>query len=136
MNKIQEVYAHLKSHDIRPSVQRVSIMQYLMESKEHPTIDLIYKDLLPYVPTLSKTTVYNTLKLFHEKKAVAFLTIDEKSLCFDANESSHDHFKCRKCGRVFDIPAPAASLDTLQSEIALYPDERQVYYYGMCGDCK
>lgn len=135
-NKIQEVHSHLKNHGIRPSVQRASIMQYLMENKVHPTIDQIYQDLLPLVPTLSKTTVYNTLKLFYEKKAVLFLTIDEKSLCFDADTYHHEHFKCRKCERIFDVPAPEPSLSALPGDIKLYPDEKQVYYYGLCSDCK
>ncbi|MDR0364375.1 MAG: transcriptional repressor, partial [Bacteroidales bacterium] len=36
---IQQVHDHLRNHDIKPSMQRVAIMQYLMEHKTHPTIE-------------------------------------------------------------------------------------------------
>ena len=38
-------------------------MEYLMAHRTHPTVDEIYLALSPSIPTLSKTTVYNTLKL-------------------------------------------------------------------------
>ncbi|MCB0402432.1 MAG: transcriptional repressor, partial [Flavobacteriales bacterium] len=55
---------HLSSNNIKPSVQRIKIFEYLHENRQHPTVDTIYKDLVGHIPTLSKTTVYNTLKLF------------------------------------------------------------------------
>ena len=59
---------YLKDHDIKPSYQRMKIFQYLLDNHVHPTVDTIYKALCPEIPTLSKTTVYNTLNLFVEKK--------------------------------------------------------------------
>ena len=38
----------------------------------HPTVETIYKELIDEIPTLSKTTVYNTLKQF-----VNILIIDD-----------------------------------------------------------
>ena len=55
-------YERLLDHNIKPSVQRIAIMQYLMEYPVHPSADDIYTALSPSMPTLSKTTVYNTLK--------------------------------------------------------------------------
>ena len=45
-------------------MQRIAIMEYLMDNPIHPSADDIYTALSPSMPTLSKTTVYNTLKLF------------------------------------------------------------------------
>lgn len=73
-------YERLLDHNIKPSVQRIAIMQYLMEYPVHPSADDIYTALSPSMPTLSKTTVYNTLKLFSEQGAAQMLTIDEKIL--------------------------------------------------------
>ena len=55
---------YLKKHDIKPSYQRMKIFQYLLDNHNHPTVDTIYKALCTEIPTLSKTTVYNTLNLF------------------------------------------------------------------------
>ena len=58
-----DVVKRLQNHNIKPSVQRIAIMNYLIEHRTHPTVDEIYTALSPSIPTLSKTTVYNTLKL-------------------------------------------------------------------------
>ncbi|HOG69585.1 MAG TPA: transcriptional repressor, partial [Fibrobacteraceae bacterium] len=56
----------LQNKGIRPSVQRVRIFKFLMQSKEHPTVEMIFNALLPEMPSLSRTTVYNTVELFKE----------------------------------------------------------------------
>ena len=64
-----DVLKRLQNHNIKPSVQRIAIMNYLIEHRTHPTVDEIYTALSPSIPTLSKTTVYNTLKLLSEQGA-------------------------------------------------------------------
>lgn len=77
-------YERLLEHNIKPSMQRIAIMEYLMNHPIHPSADDIYTALSPSMPTLSKTTVYNTLRLFSEQGAALMLTIDEKNTNFDA----------------------------------------------------
>ena len=74
-----KTYDYLLSYNIKPSVQRIAIMDYLLAHKTHPCIDEIYMALCDDIPTLSKTTVYNTLKLFVEHGAALMLTINEKN---------------------------------------------------------
>ena len=76
-----DVVKRLQNHNIKPSVQRIAIMNYLIEHRTHPTVDEIYTALSPSIPTLSKTTVYNTLKLLSEQGAAQTLTIDERNTC-------------------------------------------------------
>ena len=73
-----KTYDYLMSFNIKPSVQRLAIMDYLLTHRTHPSIDEIYMALCNDIPTLSKTTVYNTLKLFVEHGAAQMLTIDER----------------------------------------------------------
>ncbi|MFR8974792.1 MAG: transcriptional repressor, partial [Eubacteriales bacterium] len=40
------------------SKQRESILNYLRNTKEHPTAERIYADLKPSLPNLSLATVY------------------------------------------------------------------------------
>ena len=87
-----DVVKRLQNHNIKPSVQRIAIMNYLIEHRTHPTVDEIYTALSPSIPTLSKTTVYNTLKLLSEQGAAQTLTIDERNTCYDADTSPHGHF--------------------------------------------
>ena len=133
---IKEVHSYLISHNIKPSIQRAAIMQYLMTHRVHPTIDEIFNNLLPDIPTLSKTTVYNTLKLFYEKKAALSLTIDEKNVRYDACTSRHAHFKCKECGSIYDVPLDDADIPAFKGNEAFSVEETQVYFFGTCKQCK
>lgn len=79
MNTVQGTREYLLKYNIKPSMQRIAIMDYLMVHRVHPTADEIYNALYPTMPTLSKTTIYNTMKLFTEQGAVKALVIDEKT---------------------------------------------------------
>lgn len=130
------VLDYLYRHDIKPSMQRMAVMSYLMEHRTHPTADEIYNALHTEMPTLSKTTVYNTLKVLTDKGAALQLTIDEKNCCFDADVTPHAHFLCTHCGRVYDM---ALSNKTLCKD-AIIPknfrvDEAQLYFRGCCPEC-
>lgn len=129
-------YEYLLSHQIKPSVQRIAIMDYLLKHKTHPCIDEIYTALCKEIPTLSKTTVYNTLKLFVEHGAAKMLTIDEKNACFDGDMQPHAHFQCKVCNKIFDVPA---KIDPNEAEMfqkdGFIVEEVHQYYKGICPEC-
>lgn len=131
-----EAHRYLMRYSIRPSVQRTAIMEYLMNHKTHPTVEEIYLALNPSIPTLSKTTVYNTLNLFSEKGAVQVLTIDDKNSRYDADVSKHGHFYCRSCGKVHDVfnMKPEAYVIPYTEDFLV--DTIEVSYYGTCKACK
>ena len=121
---------------IKPSVQRVEIMNYLMTHFTHPTVEEVYNALCPVIQTLSRTTVYNTLRLFSERGAALMITIDEHRVCYDGDTHPHVHFYCKECGKVLDFmdeSAPAMT-GTLKIEGNLV-DEKQLYYKGVCAEC-
>lgn len=131
------VVERLQGHNIKPSVQRIAIMKYLMEHRTHPTVDEIYTALSPTIPTLSKTTVYNTLKILSEQGAAQTLTIDERNTCYDADTTPHAHFLCKRCGKVYDL----ACNDTVRQVVDTDMDGHKVqeihyYYKGICKQCK
>ena len=92
----------LRRYNIKPSVQRMAVLDYLMTHHTHPTADTIFNALYPSIPTLSKATVYNTLNLLTEHGVIQMITIDEKNARFDARETPHLHFKCASCGEIFE----------------------------------
>lgn len=129
-------YHRLLEYQIRPSQQRVAIMDYLMQHLTHPSADEIYRALSPSMPTLSRTTVYNTLKLFNDQGAVQMLTIDEKNACFDGDVSSHTHFLCKRCGRIYDMPVREVEgeAERLRGQGHVVT-ETHIYYKGLCKSC-
>jgi len=102
----------LLAHKINPSYQRVKILEYLLSKRNHPTIDMIYSDLKREMPKLSKTTIYNTLKLFIERDVVNPVNIEDNILRYDAETKMHGHFKCVKCGAIIDLDIDFATLDS------------------------
>lgn len=129
-------YERLTEYGIKPSVQRMAIMEYLMTHFTHPTADEVYMALCDTIPTLSKTTVYNTLKLFVDHQAALMLTIDEKNVHFDGDTSLHSHFFCRRCGRVHDLPYSGKKREARELLIEGHAvEEIHHYYKGICKDC-
>ena len=132
--EIMDIGEYLKEHSIKPSYQRMKVFQYLQENKNHPTVEMIYKALCTEIPTLSKTTVYNTLNLFIEKKIANILVIEENETRYDATMNVHGHFKCEKCGKIFDIDVDKRLLDTKNLE-NFEIKEQHLYFKGICQDC-
>ena len=132
----KSAYDILTQCNIRPSVQRLEIMEYLMKNDTHPTVEDVYAGLCSKMPTLSRTTVYNTLRLLSEHDAARMITIDEHRVCYDGNTNPHVHFYCKKCGRVidfFDEPAPTTVKNMMIDGNSV--DEMQLYYKGICSRC-
>lgn len=92
-----------KKHGFSPSYTRMRIFDYLSHAEDHPSIDDIYSNLKPDLPTLSKTTVYNVVNLFVEKKIVSSLKSDLNETRYEINHRPHAHFICCECGKVYDI---------------------------------
>ena len=132
----EHVFKYLQSYDIRPSVQRLAIMQYLLTHRTHPTIDEIYRELSSTIPTLSRTTVYNTLKLFVKKGASQLLTIDDNCVCFDGDLTPHAHFLCEDCRKIYDIPVAEDKICRPEKPLENFiVNDSQLFYRGLCPTC-
>ena len=134
---LMKTYDYLLSFNVKPSVQRLAIMDYLLTHHTHPSIEEIYLALCDDIPTLSKTTVYNTLKLFVEHGAAQMLTIDERNVCYDGDISFHSHFLCKQCNKIYDVPAtPADEKIREMSDDGFEVTEIHQYYKGICPACR
>lgn len=134
--KKSEAYTRLMERGIRPSMQRLAIMDYLINHPIHPTIDDVYQALSNKVPTLSRTTVYNTLRMLSENQAAQMITIDEHRVCYDGNVESHVHFYCKKCGKIIDLfGEQAPKLEGEKTVEGNIIQEEQLYYKGICAQC-
>ncbi len=128
---------HLERFGIRPSVQRVAVMHYLLTHRTHPTVDEIYTSLASEIPTLSRTTIYNTLRLLHESGAILMLGIDSANARFDGYTSPHAHFMCASCGKVYDVDLDdTAFVGRNSPRNAARITDAQLYYKGICADCE
>ena len=123
----------INSH-IKPSYSRIKIMEYIVNERSHPTVEEIYNELLIELPTLSKTTVYNTLYVLMKAKLIRLITIEENETRYDADLSEHGHFKCERCGSIYDfcISLENNSIEGLNGFLI---DDKNVYFKGVCQSC-
>lgn len=127
-----EYMTMLTEKSVKPSHIRIKVLEYLDKNRIHPTADEIYEGLEKEIPTLSKTSVYNTVKLFRQAGLIAELTIEEDKLRYDFNTAFHGHFKCERCGKVYDVPEKDSDNENLKDFLV---KEKNVYYSGVCKGC-
>jgi Fe2+ or Zn2+ uptake regulation protein len=129
------MYRILYEKGIKPSYARIKIYSYLQLNRMHPTVDEIYNALVNEIPTLSKTTVYNTLKLFESAGITRAITIEDNEARYDINVDNHGHFKCKQCGKIYDfsINMEKMELEGLNNFIIT---EKNVYFKGVCAECR
>ncbi len=124
----------LKKKNISLSFQRLKVLEYLTQNRCHPTVEQIFTELQKDIPTLSKTTVYNTLRILAEAGLVKVITIDERESRYDIDTEDHGHFKCESCGTIFDFPI---DIDFMIPEgLSNFKiNDKNVYFKGICPRC-
>ena len=123
----------LTEKGIRPSFQRLKVLDYLHKHMVHPTADQIYTALHDEIPSLSKMTIYNTVKVLEEARLINSLLIDNETR-YDAHLDDHGHFHCSVCGQIvnFEINTCDVPIRGLNNYIIT---TRDVIFKGVCPSC-
>jgi Fur family iron response transcriptional regulator len=109
----EQVAQRLRAHGITPTHQRIEIAHVLFERLEHLSADQILATVNARYAETSKATVYNTLRLFLERKLIRELVVDPAKVFYDPNTAPHHHFYDVVTGRLTDIPADAVQIGNL-----------------------
>src|SRR5690606_33963222 len=131
---IDLVIEKIKEKGGRVTIQRLAIINVLLQL-DHPTAEEIYQFMRKEVPTLSFTTVYNTLHSLQEMGILREYRFGDASR-FEMAEADHHHFLCVDCGKMEDIEEvdvnispPSNGLE--QCEILT----TEVIIKGLCQQC-
>ena len=120
----------------RHSRQRELIFETLQHTHEHPTAEMLYRWLKPENPSLSLGTVYRNLNLLAEEGVITRMPFPVER--YDANTEPHPHFRCRKCGAVYDLEGLEydASLDEKIGVLSGHQvDRHEMVFSGICTHC-
>ncbi len=132
---IDELKDFLVLKGVKPSIQRLKILGVLLK-EGHPSVDDIYKALIDEIPTLSKTTVYNTLNLFIEKGIARSLFIGgENEYRYEFISKPHAHFKCIECGKIYDLKLNCDIFEKRNLN-GFKINEALVFLKGICKECQ
>ncbi|HCX61405.1 MAG TPA: transcriptional repressor [Clostridiales bacterium] len=134
MVNFESLIDELKNKKIRLSHQRLKVLEYLTTNYNHPTADQIYNGLHDEVPTLSKTTVYNTLNSLIDAGLVRTINIEDNEVRYDINTHNHGHFKCESCKNIFDFDIDIDSFEANQL-YGFETNDKNVFFKGICKSC-
>ncbi len=118
--------------------QRMIIYKYLMQSKDHPTAEEIYRKVKEEYPSISLATVYKTLETLAEHQVITKVTALHDLARYDADTSPHHHLVCIYCRRVQDIYNE--ELNKLPIELDKIEDftvqRYRIEFEGICKNCE
>ncbi|MGT2908191.1 Fur family transcriptional regulator [Streptococcus dentiloxodontae] len=138
LSAYEGVLNQLKSKGIRLTESRKAVIRYLMMSDQHPSAELIYRDLLPENPGMSLATVYNNLKVLIDQGLVSEIKVNKDNTTY-YDFMGHDHLNvvCEKCGRIVDLDIHVPSFkETVEKETGYSITREQMTAYGVCPKCQ
>jgi Fur family peroxide stress response transcriptional regulator len=133
---VEEGIGRLREAGGKITNQRIAILRAMEGRTDHPSADAIFNEVKEAYPSISIATIYGTLKMMAKANLVKILSIDDKRMYFDPNVSSHGHFLCENCGRLWDLEHIGGDIS-----LTLVPHGRatvtrfELFAYGLCRDC-
>ena len=99
-----EVLNHLREKGVRITETRKAVIDYIIQSHDHPSADMIYQALLSVFSNMSLATVYNNLKVLIDEGFVSELKVrNDTTTYYDFMGHQHLNVICEKCGRIADM---------------------------------
>ncbi|WP_105157520.1 Fur family transcriptional regulator [Streptococcus suis] len=135
----KHVIQHLKEKGVRITETRKAVVAYIIESDDHPSAEMIYKDLLPNYPNMSLATVYNNLKVLLEEGFVTELKrTNDTTTYYDFMGHEHLNVICEKCGKItdfMDVEIPSLKKEA-HTQTGYKITKEVLSIYGICPDCQ
>ena len=122
----------------RGSKQRDTILRVVKNSKDHPRADWVYDEVRREIPNISMGTVYRNLKTLAKSGDIRQLELADGTSRFDGNTDSHYHFRCEKCGQIFDLDEPVDRSigERVAKNTGLKIFRQRMELIGLCNACQ
>jgi Fur family transcriptional regulator, peroxide stress response regulator len=122
----------------RKSIQRDTILRVIMNTTSHPRADWVYEQVRKEIPNISLGTIYRNLRLLAQAREIKQLELPGSLSRFDGNSSNHYHFRCEKCGYVFDLDeAVDHSIERrIARKTGFKVNGHYLEFIGLCSDCQ
>ncbi|RSI14641.1 Fur family transcriptional regulator [Streptococcus sanguinis] len=133
-----QVIGHLRAKGVRITETRKAVIDYIIQSHDHPSAEMIYQDLKPNFPNMSLATVYNNLKVLIDEGFVAELKIrNDTTTYFDFMGHQHLNVICEKCGRIADMELELPDVKhEAEVQTGYHITQSQTIVYGLCPQCQ
>lgn len=134
----EEIESLLRERGFSLTPQRRAILRHLAERGGHWTAAEVLESLTGEFPLASRATVYSTLALLRDLGVLADVPAPGPGgeARYDANPEMHQHFVCRRCGRLEDVPLdwfPVAIPDGVRPGFSV--EQFRIVAEGVCAGC-
>jgi Fur family peroxide stress response transcriptional regulator len=133
----EKIIEAFRRNGFRATPQRIAIAQAVLSSKEHPTAEQVYEIVNRTNPSISLSTVYNTLNAMKNVNMLQELAFGNKHR-YDPNNGIHVNLVCQNCGEIIDVEDK-----TIEKEVSEISKRRKFSItsqrfdiYGICRKCK
>jgi len=106
----QEIAENLQAHGVIPTPQRLEVAALLLTRPQHLSADQIIEKLRTGGSSVSKATVYNSLKLFTNTGLIKEINVANSRRFYDSTTHAHHHFYHIETGELTDIPVESVRM--------------------------
>ena len=119
------------------SRQREMILNYLNDTKTHPSADQVFQYVKSEIPNISLGTIYRNLNLLTELGTIQRITTNDGIEHYDATTEPHYHLYCKGCGCIIDMDMP--NMPEIEKLAERYfdgvIDGHTTLFFGYCKEC-
>ena len=135
--KLDVFVENCRRNGLKVTPQRTAVYKTLLESKEHPSAEMVWNNVKRLFPGVSLDTVNRTLLTLAEIGSAFIVEGSGDVRRYDGDLENHQHFKCIKCKKVFDFHyEPFDDIKVPASITAKFKILRKtVYLEGVCDSC-
>ena len=137
MESNEKIIEAFRRNGFRATPQRIAIAHVVLNSKDHPTAEQVFDIINRTYPSISLSTVYNTLNTMRDVNMLQELAFGN-NYRYDPNTSIHVNLVCLKCGDIIDVEN-----ETIEKEVEKISKRRRVSItghrfdlYGICRKCE
>ncbi|MFX1283690.1 MAG: Fur family transcriptional regulator [Promethearchaeota archaeon] len=123
---------------MRYTNQRITILDFLKDNLNHPTVEEIFKEVRKSLPRITKATVYKNLDVLTEEGLIREVNVKGVSR-FEAKTEAHHHLICKSCGKITDFNSKELidyALQLIQNQKDFKISTAETNFYGYCVECK
>ena len=111
------------------------ILQIILDSKEHPTAEMIFMEMKKRNSKIVQATVYNNLKTLSDSGRIIRISQAGFPDRYD-NTTRHDHMICRNCGAITDIFCLDDMTESIEKSLGEKIEAYDLRISHICPQCR
>jgi Fur family peroxide stress response transcriptional regulator len=129
--------ARCRETGLKVTPQRTAVYKALLETTEHPSAEVVFRQVRRVFPSISLDTVNRALLTLSDIGVAFVVEGTGEAKRFDANLKNHQHFKCLKCRHIIDFHhEPFDRIEVPENLAGRFTVLRKtVYLEGLCDMC-